>query len=218
MLNLMPYSYLIEQRHSRRLLFSVVKGKGAARAGFFSFNATTLLMRYLLLFFLLTTLLFPACIEPLEDIPEEAIGLAPLYAVEDWEEISVTAPQPIRQLGKLYYKNPFIYATDRGQGIHVIDNSDPESPVRLAFIRIAGNSDLAIKGNTLFANNVRDLVAIDISDLDSIRVISRQRDAFRIVGTSFPENYAGFFECADPEMGEVVGWYETSLTRPQCWR
>lgn len=175
-------------------------------------------MRYLLLSCILTSLLFSACIEPIEDIPDEAIGLAPLYAIENWEDISVTGPQAIQQLGKLYYKTPYIYATDRGRGIHVIDNSDPEEPVKIAFLQIAGNSDLAIRGNTLFANNVRDLVAIDISSLDSVSVISRQKDAFQIIGVNFPEGYVGFFECVDPELGEVVGWYETTLTKPQCWR
>ena len=175
-------------------------------------------MRYPFLLLILGILSLSACIEPIEDIPEEAIGLAPLYAVEDWQEISITGPQSIQQLGKLYYKTPYIYATDRGRGIHIFDNSNPEEPVKLAFIQIAGNSDLAIKGNTLFANNVKDLVAIDISSLDSVRVLNRQVDAFQIVGSNFPENYSGYFECVDPEMGEVVGWYETSLNKPQCWR
>ena len=88
----------------------------------------------------------------------------------------------------------------------------------MAFLQIAGNSDLAIKGNILYANNVRDLIAIDISSLDSIRVINRQQDAFQIVGATFPENYTGYFECVDPELGEVVGWYETTLIKPECWR
>lgn len=175
-------------------------------------------MRYLLLSCILTSILFSACIEPIEEIPDEAIGLAPLYAVENWEDISITGPQAIQQLGKLYYKTPYIYATDRGRGIHVIDNSDPENPVKIAFLQIPGNSDLAIQGNTLFANNVRDLVAIDISTLDSVRVVDRQRDAFQIIGVNFPEGYVGFFECVDPELGEVVGWYETTLIKPQCWR
>ncbi|MEM1216314.1 MAG: hypothetical protein AAGJ82_11545 [Bacteroidota bacterium] len=161
---------------------------------------------------------YTGCLEQLEDLPDEVIGLAPLYAVDDWETISVTEPQDIQQLGKIYYKAPYIYATDRARGIHVIDNFDPEVPVKVAFLQIAGNSDLAIKGNTLFANNVRDLVALDISSLDSVRVVSRQKDAFQIVGTTFPENYSGYFECVDPEMGEVVGWYETTLNQPECWR
>ena len=174
-------------------------------------------MRYLLLL-AIPLLLFASCIEPLEQIPDEAIGLAPLYAVDDWMEIDITGPQSIQQLGKLYYKSPYIYATDRGRGIHIIDNSDPEQPLKVAFLQIAGNSDLAIKGNILYANNVRDLIAIDISSLDSIRVINRQQDAFQIVGATFPENYTGYFECVDPELGEVVGWYETTLIKPECWR
>ncbi|PHI18805.1 hypothetical protein CEQ90_16250 [Lewinellaceae bacterium SD302] len=163
--------------------------------------------------------IFCGCVEELREIPDETIGMAPIYAVaEAWDEIVATEPRAIEQLGKIYYKDPYIYATERGEGIHVVDNSNPENPTRVAFLQIIGNSDLAIRGNTLYANNVNDLVAIDISNLDSVTVNQRLSGVFSNTGAEFPENYSGFFECADPEMGTVIGWAETTLVKPQCWR
>lgn len=176
------------------------------------------MIRFFYLFLLSGSLCLGACVEPREDLPDEAIGLAPIYAVEDWEAIDISGPQEIAQLGKLYYKAPYLFATERGRGIHVFDNGDPTAPQPLAFLQIAGNSDLAIKGNVLYANNVSDLISVDISTFDSIRVLDRKTDAFALVGTSFPEGYQGYFECVDESMGTVVGWFETTLQQPQCWR
>jgi hypothetical protein len=159
-----------------------------------------------------------SCLEEPITIPDEIIGLAPVYATENWQEITISGPRAIENLGKIYYKNPYIFATERGQGIHLINNTDPENPLPVAFIQIAGNSDIAVRGQVLYANSVSDLVALDISNLDSMRVVDRQVGVFRINGEEYPENYQGFFECADPNLGQVVGWYETTLRQPQCWR
>jgi hypothetical protein len=167
---------------------------------------------------LFCSILLTSCIEQRMDIPDEVIGLAPIYASEGWAEISVTGPQNIENLGKIYYKNPYIYATERARGIHVIDNTDPTDPVPVAFIQITGNADLSIKGNVLYANNVNDLVALDISDLNDVQVIDRLEGVYKVTGSDFPEGYEGFFECVKPDLGEVVGWFETTLRQPECWR
>ncbi|MCB0636219.1 MAG: hypothetical protein KDC54_06360 [Lewinella sp.] len=175
-------------------------------------------MRIPLLLGLGALLTLSACIEPVEELPGEAIGLAPIYAAEEWDELSIGGPEEILHLGKIYYKAPYIYATDRGRGIHIVDNSDPTAPERIGFIHIPGNSDLAIRNNILYANNVNDLVAIDISRRDSLVLVSRLTGVFEMQGTEFPLNYSGYFECPDPQAGLVVGWYETSITKPECWR
>lgn len=175
-------------------------------------------MRHFLFIAVLFTFLLSACDNPREELPEEVIGMAPIYAVDDWKEITVLPPQSITALGKLYYKSPYLYATDKNRGIHVFDNTNPEDPEKVAFIKIAGNSDLSIRGNTLYANNVGDLVAINISQLDSIEVISRIEGAFQFTNAEFPEGYIGYFECVNTELGEVIGWQETTISKPQCWR
>jgi len=44
------------------------------------------------------------------DIPEETIGLAPIYGEESDKLIQLMDPQPIVSLYKIYYKAPYIYA------------------------------------------------------------------------------------------------------------
>jgi hypothetical protein len=50
------------------------------------------------------------------------------------------------------------------RGIHIIDNANPQSPQRIAFIDIPGNLDMAVKGNMLYADLYTDFVTLDITD------------------------------------------------------
>lgn len=70
----------------------------------------------------------------------------------------------IQQPGKIVLLGNYIFLNEVDKGIHIIDNSNPSSPKNIAFIDIPGNEDLAIKGNTLYADLYTDLVTIDISD------------------------------------------------------
>lgn len=167
---------------------------------------------------LLLCMLASACIQEQREIPAEVIGLAPIYASDNWKNISFSGPQNIENLGKLYYKSPNIYATERGRGIHIIDNNDPNNPEAIGFINIAGNADLSIRGNILYANNVNDLVAIDISDWTDLKIVDRLTDIYSVTGSDFPQGYQGFFECVNPDLGQVVGWFETTIRQPECWR
>lgn len=165
-------------------------------------------------------LLAGGCFEPKREIPDEVMGMAPIYSAGDWKQIAFSGPRAITALGKIYYKDGYIFAAENGEGIHIIDNSDPAHPQRIKFLQITGNTDIAIKGNTLYANNVSDLVVIDISQLDSAVVLSRISNAFpeAEAASLAPANYFGFFECVDPSRGAVVGWEEKLLNKPQCWR
>lgn len=79
--------------------------------------------------------------------------------------------QPARALeypGKLYIYGNYIFLNEQEKGIHIIDNSNPAAPKNIAFINIPGNVDLAVKGNTLYADSWGDLVAFDISNPQNI--------------------------------------------------
>ncbi|MCI5084069.1 MAG: hypothetical protein MRY78_20385 [Saprospiraceae bacterium] len=169
------------------------------------------------LLFLLISL--TSCFERMVDIPEETIGIAPIYGDESDKEIKILEPQEIGTLFKIYYKFPYIYAGEFGRGLHIIDNSDPSKPEKIAFLQILGNTDIAIKDNLLYANYENDLVAIDISDLDNIQIVHTLENVFASYsGDLFPIGYNGFFECIDPTKGTVIGWTEKILVEPQCWR
>ncbi|HVW60468.1 MAG TPA: hypothetical protein VHC48_10545 [Puia sp.] len=76
----------------------------------------------------------------------------------------------IDSAGKIYINGPYIFVNDMNKGIHVIDNRKPASPVQIAFISVPGNQDIAIKGNTLYADMYDALLAIDISDVRHVRI------------------------------------------------
>ncbi|MCB9283748.1 MAG: hypothetical protein H6563_06695 [Lewinellaceae bacterium] len=145
----------------------------------------------------------------------EVEGLRPIYS-QDWKDIQSLEARPVHNLGKIYYKDSTIYVTESGWGIHVIDNSDPYHPERIKFIQIPGCKDVAIKGNILYADNVTDLVAIDISNLDNIVLLKRIEGLYPEVDQLAPEAYEGYFECVDPTKGAVVGWETALLDNPQC--
>ena len=64
--------------------------------------------------------------------------------------IRSNSPRDIEQPGKLYIRGNYIFLNEVDKGIHVIDNSNPSNPARVAFIDIPGNMDLAVKGNILY--------------------------------------------------------------------
>lgn len=167
---------------------------------------------------LLMGLLLQSCVQEKVDIPEEVTGLAPVYHEGDWKAITSQAPREVEELFKIYYKDNMIFVGEAQKGIHVIDNSNPLQPERIRFIEIVGNSDIAIRGDILYANNLTDLVALDISDINEVKLLSREEGVFPNAGQNLPSNYFGFFECPDPEMGAIIGWSEKTLESPQCWR
>lgn len=66
--------------------------------------------------------------------------------------------------GKLFIKDQYIFLNEVNKGVHVIDNANPAAPRNIAFIDIPGNVDIAVKGNTLYADLYTDLVAINITN------------------------------------------------------
>ena len=80
------------------------------------------------------------------------------------QNMKSNAPQALKLPGKLYIYGQYIFLNEQENGIHIIDNSNPAAPKNIAFINIPGNVDLAVRGNTLYADSWSDLVAFDISN------------------------------------------------------
>src|SRR5882672_8973136 len=83
--------------------------------------------------------------------------------------------QGIDSAGKIYVQGSYIFINDPNKGIHVIDNRNPAHPIQAAFLAIPGNQDIAIKGNTLYADMYDALLAIDISDPRHVKITSQLR-------------------------------------------
>jgi hypothetical protein len=126
----------------------------------------------------------------------------PVYTTLDElrSSVAVTAPEPIKQVGKIYYKDGFLFVNEPGKGIHVIDNRNPAAPVNKNFITVPGNFDLAIKGSMLYADSFIDLVVLDITSLVDIKEVNRLENIF--------SNYNSLGFYLDAERGLVTDWVE----------
>jgi hypothetical protein len=75
--------------------------------------------------------------------------------------------------GKIYIYGNYLFVSEYYKGVHIYDNTDPQDPKNIGFIRIPGCLDIAVKDNTLYADNSTDLVAIDLSDPKNPKVAKR---------------------------------------------
>ena len=100
------------------------------------------------------------------------------------ENVKSNAPRQVENPGKINIRGNYIFLNETDKGIHVIDNTNPAQPKNIAFIDIPGNMDLAIKGNTLYADLYTDLVTIDISNPASVKLS-------KVIESVFPYRYWG---------------------------
>ena len=111
----------------------------------------------------------------------------PLYktTAEVRANIKNNPARDIKAPGKLFIIGDYIFLNEINKGVHIINNSDPAAPVNIGFIDIPGNIDIAVKGNTMYADLYTDLVALDISN--PLNVVKS-----KIVNNVFPHRYYGF--------------------------
>ncbi len=134
-------------------------------------------MKRIALFLLLALGLSGISCEDDNDNPlleEYTLAVPITMSEEDFRNsVDIIAPIPIDESGKIYtYKN-YIFVNDQYQGIHIIDNSNPLSPQKIAFLKIPGNVDIAVKDDILYADSITDLLVFDITDIGNITMINR---------------------------------------------
>jgi len=148
---------------------------------------------------------------------EETTGYRPVYATEAEAEVKTLPAQEVENAGKIYVIGDYLLIVEQLRGVHLFDNSDPSNPDNIGFLQIAGNGDVAVRDNLLYADQGANLLAIDISDLNNIKVASTIKDVFPF-GSKYPPSEGSYFECPDPSKGLVVGWELTTLQNPKCYR
>lgn len=94
------------------------------------------------------------------------------------EGVRVEEARVLQKPGKIYTKDGYLFINELKEGIHIIDNRNPVSPQQLAFLRIPGNGDMAVRNNILYADSYMDLVAFDISDPAQPREVNRVTSVF----------------------------------------
>lgn len=167
-------------------------------------------MKYYVLTFLLAVLLLSSCNPSRDDyyVPNTT-GFTGVIIDREELERSIVAKESreIEVPGKIYTYGSYIYISERYMGVHVIDNTDPLNPVNVKFIQVPGCLDLAVNENVMFVNSARDLVSIDIADLNNPKVLSRNRNVFDDVlppnSVSLPYEYQ---EENRPKDTEIIRW------------
>ena len=167
-----------------------------------------------LFIFLLLTLIFSfeRCTDKCQ-VKNKYVYFSPVYSTTAAIKAAVEEKpaREIKNLGKIYFKDGILFLNEVGEGIHIIDNHDPAQPRPVAFLSVPGNLDLAIQGNTLYADSYVDLVSFDISNLHSIKEISRIEGLFTIYDT--------YGSAVDPERGVITSWKteeSISIVESEC--
>ncbi|WP_017731525.1 LVIVD repeat-containing protein [Nafulsella turpanensis] len=166
---------------------------------------------------LLFAFLLGAC-EPTDEQPEEVMGLRPVYGSAEDLEVHFLPAQEICQPGKIYRYGQYLLVNELHEGIHMIDNTDPAAPQLLGFVKIAGNVDMAVKDNFIYADHLSSMVVLDMSNPAKVRFVKAVEKAFDYGHNRYPSQTGVYFECVDPSKGPVIGWAEALLQNPQCFR
>jgi hypothetical protein len=143
--------------------------------------------------------------------PPESSRYEPIYL--SWKDLRSSirseTPKAIAKRGKIGIRGNYLFINEPNAGIHVYDNRDPAAPKAVAFLKIPGNVDLAVKGDVLFADSFVDLVAIDIRALPEVKELNRQVDVFPYDPYQVADGEIWYYGNVDKTKGVVVGWRQT---------
>jgi hypothetical protein len=184
--------------HATAALIPVSEGKPSAMKKFFTAAAVS--------FSCVLSFVLQGC---LKDSYEKTFTYSyyqPVYKTleEVKANIKGSPPQNVERPGKICILGKYIFLNEVDKGIHVIDNSDPWHPQRVSFIDIPGNLDIAVKGNTLYADMYTDFVAIDISNPRSVQLKKLVEDVFPY------RNFGNYFRVEVNRI--IVGWEKRDTT------
>jgi len=115
----------------------------------------------------------------------------------------------VKSPGKIFIYGNYIFLNEVNEGVHIIDNSNPSNPVVKSFIPIPGNVDIAVKGNTLYADMYTDLLSIDISDPLNAKLLKTVADVFPERAYDVTGMYGGIV----PDKSKIiVDWIKKDTT------
>ncbi|OEY72937.1 LVIVD repeat-containing protein [Salegentibacter salarius] len=102
--------------------------------------------------------------------------------------VKISEPRAIAEAGKIYTYGDYVFINDDQKGVHIIDNTHHRNPVKIKFLEIPLNTDIAVKDNMLFANSAMDLVVFDLSEMNNIKEEGRMKNVFPNHNSRIPAN------------------------------
>lgn len=150
---------------------------------------------------------------------KDVLTYVPIYlSTEIAHKVEILPPKAIVNSGKIYALGNYLLQVEKDSGIHVIDYSNRTAPQKIGFIRSFYCSEMAVKNNHLYINNLSDLVVLNISNILQPVEVTRVKNAFPAMSAGYPPQQNVFFECPDPAQGIVVGWKTERRDYPKCYR
>ena len=137
---------------------------------------------------------------------KEYKGYAPVYMSYKDLRTGIAGEQNVdlKNPGKIYFKDNYIFIVEELKGIHVFDNTNPSTPVKKVFVKLPGVVDISISGYIMYADSYVDLVVLDVENIDNIHEVGRMTDILPYIvppaGTDFPMG------SVDQEKGVVIDW------------
>ena len=126
----------------------------------------------------------------------------------------MTSPRELKNPGKIWIKDQYLFVNEVLKGIHIFDNSNPSNPQNIGFIEIYANTDLAVRGNILYADNYNDLLSFDISSINSPELICRTNDVFNFEAANNLPGYDSSLPSAGViwDKGVILSWTQEKVT------
>ncbi len=151
--------------------------------------------------------------------PFQSEAYSPVYAsMVDVLQIAFEPAKNTELSGKIYATGNYIFQSDINKGIHIIDKSNARQFRKIGFLKVPFSTEIAVKGNYLYTNNLNDLVVFDISNINSPQLVKRIENMFPSVDQKYPPFTNVLFECPDPSKGVVVSWEKKTLKNANCRR
>lgn len=135
----------------------------------------------------------------------------PVFMSSELFRNSVNVTNDARELngiGKICFYNGYLYISDSGKGIHIIDNTNPSNPQNVGYIELIGNYDITVRDDLLYADALIDLVWFDVSNPSNPVLKGRLENAFPEVLPPVENEYGyDYGLCYNSKENEiVVGW------------
>ncbi len=148
-----------------------------------------------LLVFLISVSLLPSCGDTCKQTVRYQ-AMEPIYIslAEMQQSVASGPPQALQNPGKIWIYGHYLFINELYKGIHIVDNRNPAAPKPIGFVNIPANVDLAVRGQVLYADNHTNLLALNISDPQAVKLS-------RVLPSVFPARYS-----SDPNKGIVLDW------------
>lgn len=124
------------------------------------------------------------------------------------EAVRVEKPRGIGERGKIIVVGTLLLMSEPNKGVHLFDNHDPRAPKALAFLRIPGNIDIAVKEGHLYADSFVDLLVFRLAEQrGKIALVKRLRNVFPYdTRQTLPRKQRIWPDTVNKKLGVVIDW------------